>query len=165
MRKALYLLAFLPAMATAEVDPAMVEILDSCMKGPQDRTVAQDCIGVLTAQCVELPDRQTTVGMMQCAMSEAAAWDVLLNIEYQAARQFAEDMDARDADNFPEYAVRGDKLLAAQRAWITYRDANCASAYAVWGAGTMRQIMGADCHLQMTAERTIELHNYYGDMQ
>ena len=67
------------------------------------------------------------------------------------------DADEEEAAYFPEFAVRAEKLLEAQRAWIVYRDAECALDYAEWGAGSMRNIAHADCRLQMTAERTIEL--------
>ncbi|MCO4848720.1 MAG: DUF1311 domain-containing protein [Yoonia sp.] len=165
MRAVLCLFAVLPTLAFAEPDPAMVEVLDLCMTGPRDQADASACIGIITAQCIEGPGGQTTAGMASCAFSEAEGWDVLLNREYQAARAVARGMDADDMVDFPVYAVRADKLLAAQRAWIAFRDANCASDYAVWGAGTMRQIMGASCHLQMTAERAIALHDYYDEMQ
>jgi len=51
-------------------------------------------------------------------------------------------------------------LRDAQRAWIAYRDANCAMEYGLWGAGSMRQIAGADCQMRMTAERMLELRSY-----
>ncbi|MFT5066738.1 MAG: hypothetical protein ACI9TA_002365 [Reinekea sp.] len=165
MRAILCLFAVLPALVFAEPDPAMVEVLDLCMTGPRDQADAGACIGIITAQCIEEPGGYTTAGMSRCAFAEAEGWDVLLNREYQAAREFARASDAIDMADFPIYAVRADKLLVAQRAWITFRDANCASDYAVWGAGTMRQIIGASCHLQMTAERAIALYDYYDQMQ
>lgn len=154
-------LSIVPMSVVAEPDPAMVEILDNCLKGPTDMSNARDCIGLLAAQCMQAPDGQTTVGMMQCAMSETEAWDVLLNIEYQQARKQAQNMDADDLPDFPGYAVRAEKLLDAQRAWIAFRDANCLAAYGIYGGGSMRQIAGSQCRLRMTAERTIELRMLY----
>ena len=49
------------------------------------------------------------------------------------------------------------RRLEAQRAWIAFRDTACALDYAEWGSGSMRNIAWADCRMQMTAERTIEL--------
>lgn len=158
MRRLAILLALLPAPALAEADPAFVEILDTCMNGPTDQAGPQACIGVLTGQCTSKPEGQTTAGMVNCAFAEAEAWDVLLNREYQTARGFAQSADADDA---AIYAVREETLRDAQRAWITFRDANCAAEYAAWGAGTIRQVFGANCHLQMTAERTLALRAYY----
>src|SRR5690606_5118972 len=91
---------------------------------------------------------------------ERDVWDRLLNDQYAVARDSARRMDEADRDDFPEFAHRADQLRYAQRAWIAFRDANCAMEYGVWGAGSMRQIAGADCQLRMTAERTLELRLY-----
>jgi uncharacterized protein YecT (DUF1311 family) len=107
------------------------------------------------------PERtQTTFGMMSCFQGEKDAWDILLNQEYQRAREFAQSMDEQSLTLFPEYAVRDDQVLAAQRSWISFRDANCAMQYGVWGAGSMRQIAGARCVMRMTAEQTLSLRAY-----
>jgi uncharacterized protein YecT (DUF1311 family) len=66
-------------------------------------------------------------------------------------------MDADDAELFPEFANRADSLRDAQRAWIPLRDAQCALEYAMWGSGSMRQIAGAACLLDLTAKRVIYL--------
>ena len=147
-----------PAPVLAEADPAFVEVLDICMNGPTDQAGPRSCIGILTTQCTDKPEGQSTAGMVNCTYAEANAWDVLLNREYQTARAFALDADANDS---PVYAVRAETLRDAQRAWIAFRDANCAAEYAAWGAGTIRQVIGASCHLQMTAERTLDLRAYY----
>ena len=159
MRNMLFLLAVLPTFALAE-DRAMVDVIESCLTAPAAGTDARDCIGVIAIQCMEVPEGQTTVGMMQCALAEAEAWDVLLNRYYKQARALAREMDAADRADFPEFAVRAETLLDAQRAWITFRDANCTAQYAQWGPGTLRQIIGADCQLEMTALRTISLYDY-----
>ena len=159
MHNMLVLLAVLPTFALAE-DRATVDVLESCLTAPAAGSDARDCIGVIATQCMAAPEGQTTVGMMQCALAEAEAWDVLLNRYYRQARALARDMDAGDRADFPEFAVRAATLLDAQRAWISFRDANCTAQYAQWGAGTMRQIIGADCQLEMTALRTISLYQY-----
>jgi uncharacterized protein YecT (DUF1311 family) len=107
-------------------------------------------------------DGYTTVGMMICAMVETAAWDDLLNAEYQKTRARAAAMDGFESQ--PEYAVRADRLLDAQRAWITFRDAECALAYSEFGAGTMRVLASSGCRLEMTADRTIQLKFMFGEM-
>lgn len=123
------------------------------------------CIGIAASVCMETKaDGQTTFGMMSCVLAERDGWDVLLNEEYASARAFARRMDEGDAELFPEYAVRADQVRDAQRAWIAFRDANCAMEYGLWGAGSMRQIAGADCQLRMTAERTIALRQYQDDV-
>lgn len=136
-------------------------MVDSCAQRSAEDGGPQSCIGDAAAACMAgEPDGETTVGMMFCQLGERDAWDVLLNAEYQEARAFAQRLDDGDRGTFPEYAVRADQLLAAQRAWITFRDANCAMEYGVWGAGSIRQIAGSGCQLEMTAERALALRAY-----
>ncbi len=119
------------------------------------------CIGDAASFCMENQEGgQTTFGMMSCLLAERDVWDERLNKVYKEARAFAKAMDQSDMDLFPEYAVRDEQVLAAQRAWIAFRDANCAMEYGVWGAGSFRQIAGADCVMRMTAERTLDLIAY-----
>jgi uncharacterized protein YecT (DUF1311 family) len=99
----------------------------------------------------------STLGMTACLNAEADVWDGFLNTEYWATQDWAKAADEEEAAQFPEFAVMAERLREAQRAWIAFRDAECALSYAEWGSGSMRNIAHADCRMQMTAERTIEL--------
>ena len=156
--KALVLALLLPGMALAEAPyDGFMSGVDACFASENPDT----CFGAGAAACFEgAPDGQTTVGMMFCLLAEGNAWDRILNEEYAGARSAARAVDDAERANFPEYAVRADQMQAAQRAWIAFRDANCTMEYGIWGAGSMRQITGADCRLQMTAQRAVELHGY-----
>ena len=136
MRGYAFLLALLPAPVLAEADPNAVIAIEQCIATATDTGRERDCLGVLAGSCMQAPDGQTTVGMMFCVSDETDAWDVLLNREYQAA----------------------------QRAWLKFHEANCAAAYGIYGSGTMRQTAGANCYLNMTAERTLELRTLYNFM-
>ena len=160
MRNMLCVLATLPTIGWAEADPVMVSALDRCLNGERQEASAHVCIGRQSEQCMEKPGGYSTAGMAGCTYGEADAWDVLLNRYYQKARHLARALDSHSEKNFPEYAVRAQTLLEAQRAWITFRDANCAAEYAQAGSGTIRQLYGASCHLYTTADRTIWLFNY-----
>ncbi|MEJ8560995.1 DUF1311 domain-containing protein [Yoonia sp. GPGPB17] len=149
------------APAFADDDWLYAPMVDACSARADQAGGPQSCIGEAAAACMQgEPDGETTVGMMFCLLDERDAWDAILNDEYQQTRDFARAMDAEDQELFPEYAVRAEQVLEAQRAWITFRDANCTMEYGVWGAGSMRQIAGADCHLQMTADRALALRAY-----
>lgn len=116
------------------------------------------CIGALSEACRAGEDGgETTMGIVTCALAELRAWDVLLNEEYKATRDWAVALDAETVGTFPEFANLADSLLEAQRAWIAYRDAECGLAYALWGSGSMRNIASSNCQMSMTAERTIQL--------
>jgi uncharacterized protein YecT (DUF1311 family) len=53
--------------------------------------------------------------------------------------------------------TREGTLREAQRAWIVFRDAECRAQYALYGTGSLRQVVGANCVMSETAERAIEL--------
>jgi len=124
-----------------------------------DATPAEDpaaararCAGRLTAACLGL-EGQDTPRITQpegrnshprsCAPIEAALWDAVLNRWYQ---------DALDA--MPAQAQ--DTLRRSQRAWIGYRDANCATESLVV-PGFLGQDLAADCRLDMVTTRALEI--------
>lgn len=133
-------------------------ILVSCYEAGADPDGRTACIGEMASTCMETEEGgHSTLGMTSCLSGEAQIWDRFLNEEYQATRSFAAAMDEDEREYFPEFARRVEALQVAQRAWIAFRDAECDLSYAEWGSGSMRNIAWADCNLQMTAERTIEL--------
>jgi uncharacterized protein YecT (DUF1311 family) len=81
--------------------------------------------------------------MVACSERERAVWDAMLNGAYEALR---EGFDA----------IQRAALRDAQRAWIAYRDKNCALWYAL-SDGTIRQTLAAGCMSDMTARRALEL--------
>ena len=71
--------------------------------------------------------------------------DKRLNAGYQAALKASES------------AARRDGLVHAERAWLAFRSANCGWYDAQ--EGTIREIAGADCMLDMTKARATELED------
>ena len=133
-------------------------VLDACYMAAVDGAARRVCVGGMSSTCMDREEGgHSTFGMTSCLAGEARVWDKYLNQEYRATRNFARLMDEDEAVYFPEYAKRVEALVAAQRAWIAFRDAECGLAYASWGSGSMRNIAGADCVMRMTAERTIDL--------
>lgn len=158
----LFALVAAPAWATEQEVSAYGLILRSCYAETPDTDAKEACLGGISTACMETEEGgQTTLGITWCLSAEADVWDELLNDEYAQARDQAKAADADEAAYFPDYAVRVDKLLAAQRAWIAFRDAECALEYAEWGAGSMRNIAFADCRMTMTAERTLDLRRMW----
>ena len=132
--------------------------LDACYAAAETSEALIGCRDAVSGPCMEREvGGQTTLGMSSCLMAEAAAWDRHLNEEYRATMTVFAEQDAEEAAFFPGIPPRADALKAAQRAWIAFRDAECALAYAQWGAGSMRSIAGAGCQADMTATRAIEL--------
>lgn len=88
----------------------------------------------------------STAGMRECAAAEYEIQDRALNARYQALMR---ELNPRQQE----------KLRAAQRAWIAYRDARCASmADQDWG--TLSLITASDCRVTMTIARLIDLEDY-----
>jgi uncharacterized protein YecT (DUF1311 family) len=92
-----------------------------------------------------------------CAAQEFHAADQVLNAQWNLT---AAEMRSRDEriqsreDSRPGYF---DQLLAAQRAWLAYRDAHCDSeGYAARG-GSMEALLVANCRTQLTIDRTEQL--------
>lgn len=154
------LLAGNGALATEQEVGDFGPVLNACLANAADGAALRACIGRMSTACMDGQEGgHTTLGMTSCLNAEARVWDGVLNAEYKASRAFAKAMDADEAAYFPEFARRAEALLAAQRAWIAFRDAECDLAHAEWGSGSMRNIAWADCQMQMTAERAIELRD------
>jgi len=141
-------------------------LLGACYDQADGSDAKAQCIGALSDACINTQDDgQSTLGMSQCLYSEAEYWDVLLNDEYTKTMLLAKESDQDDMEISPEYANRSKDLRTAQRAWITFRDAECELEYAIWGAGSMRNIAGSGCIMRLTAQRAIALREKRESMQ
>ena len=96
---------------------------------PQGEADMQECDG-------------NTAEMVECLSRQAKVWDQRLNEAYQKVMQ-----------SVP--GGRREKLRAAQRLWVQYRDANC--AYYAAGESTVSRVEAAECMRSMTESRTGEL--------
>jgi uncharacterized protein YecT (DUF1311 family) len=113
---------------------------------------------MLADACMEQEEGgYSTQGMAICMQAEARFWDEWLNTEYRRLVAILRAADEAEAAIAPEYAVREERLRAAQRAWIAFRDAECALEYAQWGMGSMRLLSGASCLSTMTFQRVTDL--------
>ncbi len=96
------------------------------------------------AACIER--EPSTAGMRACTSAEYVRQDRALNETYQRALG---QLNARQAA----------RLRTAQRAWVAYRDARCASlADQDWG--TLSLLSASSCTVTMTVERLIDLEDY-----
>lgn len=138
----------------AQADLADVQTLRQCL-ARQSAHTADTCRRLVFQPCAEKPEGGTTLGTTECHLREHRAWDVLLNEAYARVAGHAQAMDQQARR--PEFAQYEQSLRAAQRAWITLRDADCALAYARFGDGSMRHIAHTACLSQMTADRTLFL--------
>ena len=95
--------------------------------------------------CMDKADG-VTQNMVECIDAEIKRQDARLNKAYKALV----------ADLNPE---RKKQLLEAQRAWLKFRDTNCAFYFDPEG-GTIARVQAVDCMMTMTASRAKELENF-----
>ncbi|SPA25162.1 conserved hypothetical protein, DUF1311 [Cupriavidus taiwanensis] len=88
----------------------------------------------------------STADMLNCAALESRVQDTALNRAYQSLLRRLE-------------APRTGQLRVAQRAWLEYRQANCAYVSNPAG-GSAARVAGASCLLEMTAARVRELRDF-----
>ena len=148
--------------ASAQVSPGPAPtaseraFISSCLAKHDDAASARkDCVGVDLGACIGLEDAPKTIktnGLghpRDCAAIERQIWDEWLNRWYGQALK-----------KIPAAAV--DKLKAAQRAWIAWRDAGCAVASDLhaWPLGEDNE---QTCLMEETAGRALELRDTVGD--
>ena len=111
---------------------------------------AESCIGAVSNACQEDPGGYTTYGMMECERRENELWDQRLNAAYSRMREMMLER---------EMTTRRDALLAAQRLWLQYRDAECEQRGLAYEGGTMRGVVHNSCFSGFTARRALELES------
>jgi uncharacterized protein YecT (DUF1311 family) len=84
----------------------------------------------------------STLAVVECVQEKINAADRRLNAAYKALQAQID-------------AAQRQPLLAAQRLWVQYRDANCG----FYGTqdGSIRQVQAAECIRSMTEDRAREL--------
>ncbi|MEO0622337.1 MAG: lysozyme inhibitor LprI family protein [Pseudomonadota bacterium] len=162
MRLALILVSMLASAATAEEPPAPADVaaLETCMAEqlPATDRAEAACIRRLAEPCMGTAEGGTTLGTVDCLFAESAAWDVILNADWPELMARARSTDGSYAGVDPPPPSAAKTLRTAQRAWLAWREAECAARAAEWGNGSLRHVIYADCWLALTAKRTIALH-------
>ncbi len=102
-------------------------------------------------KCLEAPGGQSTMGMIECIGDELTIQDAALNAAYRKAMG-----DLTPAEK--------SRLQIAQRAWIAFRDADCAAQDDPEQWGSLSRITANQCVLNRTIERTLELENFPPDL-
>jgi uncharacterized protein YecT (DUF1311 family) len=112
-----------------------------------------------SGQEVDCNNAMAQQDMNFCAEQDFGAADSELNAVWMEARQVAKELDAE----LSEELKGADKaLLAAQRAWIGYRDGQCELAGFEARGGSMEPMLVAGCKATLTRARTKELKGFIG---
>jgi len=109
----------------------------------QSLAETSDCATAITQQDLNI-----------CAEADWQEADAVLNDTYGNVMAA---MKAMDADLPPALQGGETALRTAQRAWITYRDANCTAAGFPMRGGSAEPLLVYGCLRQMTLDRTEEL--------
>lgn len=113
------------------------DTLAMCFQRIGDPAGRSDCIGEYTRACATLsPDGQSDPGIARCASEEYRAW--------QARLEAAEQSLPEDSGN-------------SRDAWLAQSEADCDQLAAQHENADQADRARAECLLQATAERTIEL--------
>ena len=108
----------------------------------------------LAAQEVNCANQQTQMELNICAERDWQAADKDLNAAYKAAMAVMKQIDA---DQEPEDRGAADNLPTAQRAWITFRDANCAAEGYLMHGGSAEPLLIYSCYANLTRVRAADL--------
>jgi uncharacterized protein YecT (DUF1311 family) len=103
--------------------------------------------------CGDLPQQS----MNLCVYRNFERVDAAMNAQWKitaAAMKVADAALDRTYDRDPGYF---DTLLAAQRAWLTYREQHCLSASFEARGGSMSPMLDSGCKLRLTKERMKQL--------
>ena len=84
----------------------------------------------------------------ECADAGFRAADAKLNAAYRAVTRRLTEDSARPS------------LVEAQRAWIRFRDAECAFDTNVYEGGSIRPMLFSQCLTRVTDQRTADLNDY-----
>lgn len=113
---------------------------------------------------IDCDNAQYQVEMNFCAGKDYDAADAALNAQYKLTVAALKARDKTIDRSYDTQPTHYDTLLAAQRAWIAYRDQHCLSESFAARGGTMAPMLHSGCMARLTRERTAELKELAGEM-
>lgn len=129
--------------------PTLAAESDGAPATPVERDLAK--IDAALNACTGKDD--SNMGRRMCASAALAAADEVLNGVYGKLT------DQMKASADPQDKERLRRLVASERAWIAYRDAECALQGASMLGGSGEPLMVLDCHYGLTRERAKRLED------
>jgi uncharacterized protein YecT (DUF1311 family) len=102
-------------------------------------------------------DPQSNLEMKMCAQQDFQRADAELNKVYAEALAHARGQNQALRDNYEKAPDSEALLRKAQRAWVVFRDANCAVEYQIYYGGSHASLAYSLCQVSMTKARTAEL--------
>ncbi len=103
---------------------------------------------------LDCDNAQTQVEMTGCASQDFDEADAALNAQYKKTRAAMRQMDA---DFEADQHGAEEQLLKAQRAWVAFRDAECAYSTQASEGGSIHPMEVSQCLTKLTETRTKQL--------
>ncbi len=107
---------------------------------------------------IDCENAMTQMEMNYCAHEDFKAADARLNAQWSVTsaemKRRDQAYDDASSDGRPGYFAT---LLAAQRAWLTYRDAHCRSEGYEARGGSLEPLLVSSCKAHLTNLRTADL--------
>jgi len=140
-----------PLLTKAQIAKAAAKI-DACLlkQDGKKHGKSANCVGIIKGPCDDAISAGGEAAHATCSDNETAAWDVLLN-------KFWGDMPAYLSP--PRFAALKD----VQKVWLSYRGGKCAFLNDLETMGPWGLMLAADCRLDETSRRTIELRDILRD--
>jgi uncharacterized protein YecT (DUF1311 family) len=112
------------------------------------------------------PNAKTQLDMNECFAQLYQDADAQLNAAYNnLIGAMKKDLSEAQHENTPARISHDqtamNKLLAAQRAWLTYRDAHCDSVKFQYEGGSIQPTIWSQCMAETTQQRTTTLTTAY----
>ncbi|MEL7464479.1 MAG: lysozyme inhibitor LprI family protein [Pseudomonadota bacterium] len=146
MRAAFVAIALLAA-GPVQAAQDLVERIEACLGRIGDPGEHPElCMGLHVNDCIRTAAGAAPGGEALCIEEEAAAWMRLLNTEYAI-------LDAELGDE------QRTALRDAQRKWMAFLQSDCKFPL-LFEEGALARPWAADCRLQHTARRAMELRGY-----
>lgn len=102
-------------------------------------------------------DPQTQMQMNACSQADFVAADAELNAQWALTVAEMRRIDQATRPHRDGRAGYYDQLLAAQRRWIQFRDAHCASEGYEARGGSLEPMLVSGCKATLTRLRTAQL--------
>lgn len=116
-----------------------------------------------SGQEIDCENAETQFEMNHCSGLEFDAADKALNKTWSEIRAAIKTIDENNKEYAPYEPSAAENLLKAQRAWIDYRDGQCAAEAAQYAGGTIQPLIRSSCLTGMTKKRTEELQQMIVD--
>jgi hypothetical protein len=152
------------AQDTIEEVPLDRTIVEACYAQTSLEVLTADCVGKAAEKCSTTPPHtENTLDIWQCAQAEMRVWDQIAATSQERLRADWRKADKSDRDRGYDLEALGiareadfDRLILAQS---SYRKAMCSLIYAANGPGSLKNIDGAQCDMEMAASWAFKLRD------